>query len=114
MAKKKGKLASLVERHQATTEILASALAPAPAAPASLVQSPELAPAPGLPVGVTADGASPVPGEEPGFLATWWPVLAALAVGAAAFFWWDLNVWWSLGAAVGAYVLVAVARMFMG
>lgn len=107
---------SVQEKASATAEQLSHILGDAAAGGASLVTQPMAGagvPA-GSPVGVSADGASPIPPEgEPGFLATWWPMLLGVAAGALAFFYFDLGIWWSLGIALAATVALNLGRMFL-
>ena len=81
----------------------------------SLVTDPGIRVTPGGATSVAAAGAVAVPDQEPpGFLATWWPALAALAAGLIAFFAFDVALGWSVGIAVGALLLIYAARMFLG
>lgn len=85
-----------------------------PGSPPSLVQQPDAAVPPGSAVGLTPEGVAGIPDAEPGFLATWWPVLAALAIAGGAYIWFDLGVWWAIGLAIVAWVVLDVGRSLLG
>lgn len=112
-----GRLRKTVDRATAVSQALADITNPGSSGGvvgASLVTSPGVNVTPGGATTVGTEGATSTPDQEPGFLATWWPALAALAVGLVAWFGFDAGPWWSLGLAVAALVVIYVARMFMG